>query len=50
MTNDDRSKIDAILEIIARDDELCEQFARAIGEDVDEFNKWIDTIKIDKNL
>lgn len=45
----DTEKIDAILRIIARDDEFCAQFAVALGESESEFNQWINTVILEPN-
>jgi len=47
MTKIDKQKINAILNVIAKDDDLCEEFARAVGDDFDDFNQWIDEVKLD---
>ena len=49
MTKNDISKIDVILQVIARDEELCEQFAQAIGETEEDFGDWLDKLIPDKN-
>ncbi len=46
MTKNDKAKVDAILRVIAQDDDLVEQFANAIGETVEDFDQWLDTVKL----
>lgn len=47
MTIEDKPRINAILNIIAKDDTLVEQFANALDEDLDDFSIWIDQIRLD---
>lgn len=46
MNKNDISKINSILEVIAKDEELIKQFAAAIGEDETEFGDWIEVVQI----
>jgi hypothetical protein len=44
MNDEDRKKIDAIIDLIAKDDEVSEAFANALGEPVERFQKWLDDL------
>ena len=43
MTQETQNKIEGILSIIAKDDELIEQFAEGLEMTENEFASWIDT-------
>jgi len=42
----DRMKIDAILNLIAKDEILAGQFALSLGEPAGDFACWLDNIKV----
>jgi hypothetical protein len=46
MDKSDILKINAILGVIARDEELIKHFALALGEDETEFGDWIEVVQI----
>ena len=44
MNDIDKKKIDAIIDIISKNDELSEAFALVLGEPTESFQKWLDDL------